>query len=388
MKENKKLVVLGVTGSIACVRAFDLVRELRRKGFEVQVVLSDSAREMASEQALEFASGRKVISKISGAVEHVKFFGKKGKAVLLLIAPATANTISKIAMGIDDTPVTTFATIAIGAGKPVLLAPAMHEPMYEHPIVRENLAKLEKRGVRVIAPLMEEGKAKLQNIEEIVFEAEKALSTGRLAGKKVLVASGAFQEKIDEIRVITNNSSGRMGLEIALECMREEAEVKFIGNVAGGTFLEFDEVKNAEELEGKVLKELARGYDFFYCPAALPDFEVKKFAGKIGSAKKFALELSPKKKLLEKIAGKFPKTKIIAFKAEHGKSNKELENIALKFLRARKVFAVVATDLKKFPLDAKRREMVFVSAGKKKWLKGTKEKIAKEIVALLNAGTP
>ena len=343
---------------------------------------------MASEQALEFASGRKVISKISGAVEHVKFFGKKGKAVLLLIAPATANTISKIAMGIDDTPVTTFATIAIGAGKPVLLAPAMHEPMYEHPIVRENLAKLEKRGVRVIAPLMEEGKAKLQNIGEIVFEAEKALSTGRLAGKKVLVASGAFQEKIDEIRVLTNNSSGKMGLEIALECLREGAEVKFIGNAAGGTFLEFDEVKNAEELEGKVLKELARGYDFFYCPAALPDFEVKKFAGKIGSAKKFALELSPKKKLLEKIAGKFPKTKIIAFKAEHGKSNKELENIALKFLRARKVFAVVATDLKKFPLDAKRREMVFVSAGKKKWLKGTKEKIAKEIVALLNAGTP
>ena len=322
MKENKKLVVLGVTGSIACVRAFDLVRELRRKGFEVQVVLSDSAREMA-------------------------------------------------------------ATIAIGAGKPVLLAPAMHEPMYEHPIVRENLAKLEKRGVRVIAPLMEEGKAKLQNIEEIVFEAEKALSTGRLAGKKVLVASGAFQEKIDEIRVITNNSSGKMGLEIALECMREEAEVKFIGNVAGGTFLEFDEVKSAEELEGKVLKELARGYYFFYCPAALPDFEVKKFAGKIGSAKKFALELSPKKKLLEKIAGKFPKTKIIAFKAEHGKSNKELENIALKFLRARKVSAVVATDLKKFPLDAEQREMFYCSAGKKKWLKGTKEGIAKQIIEIL-----
>ncbi|HLC79435.1 MAG TPA: bifunctional phosphopantothenoylcysteine decarboxylase/phosphopantothenate--cysteine ligase CoaBC [archaeon] len=378
----KPLIVLGVSGSIAAVRSFDLCRELRRRGFDVQVVMSNSARNIITEQSLEFASGRKVINSISGKIEHVKFFGKKGMAALLLIAPATANTISKIAMGIDDTPITTFATVAIGSSKPVLLAPAMHGPMYEHPIVLENLAKLEKHGVRVIAPLEEEGKAKLASIEKIIFEVQKELSEGKLDGKSVLVASGAFCEKIDDVRVLTNLSSGKIGNEIALECAMQKAKVKLIGNGAMKSELDFEEVVFADELEEKVLKELQKGYDYFFCPASIPDFKIKKFEGKISSEKQISLTLSPQEKLLTKVSKKAPKLKIIAFKALWAKSRSEIEKIASEYLKKNNFFALVATDLKKSPVGSDGGEFFFCSK-KSKWIIGKKSEIAKKIIELI-----
>src|SRR3989344_4159274 len=172
-----KTIVLGVTGSIASVRAFDLIRELRKNGFSVQVVASKASLELIGEKALEWAAGSKVISEISGKTEHIKFFGKNGSAELLLIAPATANTISKIAMGVDDTPITTFAATAIGSKKPVLIAPAMHKPMHAHPIVQENLEKLKKLNrVKIISPLLKEEKAKIGSVQTIVLEVQAALS--------------------------------------------------------------------------------------------------------------------------------------------------------------------------------------------------------------------
>lgn len=383
---KKPLVVLGITGSIAAVRAFDLCRELRRNGFDVQVLLSDSARQMVTEQAMEFASGRKVISSISGKVEHVKFFGKRGSAALLLIAPATANTISKIAMGIDDTPVTTFATIAIGSGKPVLLAPAMHEPMYEHPIVHENLAKLEGRGVRVIEPLMAEGKAKLADIDGIVFEVQRALHRAArkllLDGKKVLVASGAFHEKIDEVRVLTNLSSGKMGFAIAVACCLEGAEVKMIGNGAHENFIDFEKAGTAGELEEKTLRALEKNYDYFFCPAAIPDFKASPGKDKVSSEKAMVLCLQPREKMLGKIRKKFPLLKIIAFKAVWGKGRKEMGKEAARFRAQNGFFAVVATDLRKSPFGSETGAFFFCGT-KKKWLKGKKTEVAKVIVGLV-----
>lgn len=386
MARERQLVVLGIAGSIAAVRCFDLCRQLRREGLDVQVLLSGSARGIVTEQALEFASGRKAISSISGRVEHVKFFGKNGKASLLLIAPATANTISKIAMGIDDTPLTTFATIAIGSGKPVLLAPAMHEPMYEHPIVVENLAKLQGRGVRVIAPLLEDGKAKLAGIKEIVFEARKSLrAAGRGAamdGKKVLIASGAFSEKIDEVRSLTNSSSGKMGSAIAVACALEGARVKMIGNGEHEEFIELEQAHEAGELEAKVLRELGAGYDYFFCPAAIPDFEAKAAAGKMNSGKKTTIELRPRKKLLASVREKFPKLKIIAFKAVWGKGRREMERIAGKFRKENGLYAVCANDLKKSPFGSERTE-VFFCGPEAKWLEGKKTWVAKGIAGLI-----
>ena len=123
-----KTIVVGVTGSIAAVRVVDLIRDLIRRGAEVHCVASCAAQQILHPYALEYATTHPVITEITGRVEHVQFCGVCGRADLLLIAPATANTIGKIACGIDDTPVTTFATTAIGSGKPVRWSPPCTRP--------------------------------------------------------------------------------------------------------------------------------------------------------------------------------------------------------------------------------------------------------------------
>ena len=138
MLSNKR-IVLGVTGSIAAVETIKLSRELIRYGAEVYPVMSQSATKIVHPDSLWFATGNKPIVELSGAAEHVSFCGRvKNPVDLLLISPCTANTISKIAHGIDDTSVTTFATTAIGSGVPILIVPAMHLSMYDHKIIQEN----------------------------------------------------------------------------------------------------------------------------------------------------------------------------------------------------------------------------------------------------------
>src|SRR5512137_2093997 len=165
-KIKGRKIVLGVTGSIAAVECVKLCRELVRHGAEIHVVMSKDAQTIIHPYALEFATGRPVTTEIDGRVQHVSLCGDvPDKADLLLIAPATANTISKIAYGIDDTSVTTMATTAIGSGIPVMVVPAMHYSMITHKIVLENIRKLKKIGVEFLSPKMEESKAKMPSID-------------------------------------------------------------------------------------------------------------------------------------------------------------------------------------------------------------------------------
>jgi phosphopantothenoylcysteine decarboxylase / phosphopantothenate---cysteine ligase len=166
-------IVVGVSGSVAALRTPELVRELVRQGFEVECAMSDAARSIIHPYALEWASQRKVIVRLTGLVEHVRLLGVGGEAKALLICPATSNTISKIASGIDDTTVTTMAATALGCGRKVIIVPAMHQSLYENPFVAENIAKLKKAGVVFVGPRMEEGKAKVAEEAEII-EAVKA----------------------------------------------------------------------------------------------------------------------------------------------------------------------------------------------------------------------
>jgi phosphopantothenoylcysteine decarboxylase/phosphopantothenate--cysteine ligase len=168
-------ITIGVCGSVAAVRVPELVRELKRRGFEVQCVMTKAAKLILHPYVLEWASENPVIEEITGAVEHVKLCGIEGKTNLLLICPATSNTISKIANGIDDTPVTTFAATALGCKKKIAIVPAMHQSMYDNPFVKENLDKLEKAGVKILEPKIEENKAKLMDNEKIVEHIVKLL---------------------------------------------------------------------------------------------------------------------------------------------------------------------------------------------------------------------
>ncbi len=180
IKESKeKKIVLAVCGSVAAIEAPKLVRELSRKGIDVECVMSESALKIISPHVLEWASGHKVVTEITGATEHVRLCGTGGEASILLICPATSNTISKIANGIDDTAVTTFATTAIGSDVKVIIAPAMHSSMYKNPFIVENIKRLEKNGITIIEPRFEENKAKVATNDEIVEKVLRELKSAK-----------------------------------------------------------------------------------------------------------------------------------------------------------------------------------------------------------------
>ncbi len=161
-------IVLGVCGSVAAVNTVNLVRRLVKEGLEVECAMTKAAQKIIHPNVLEWASGNPVITELTGEVEHVKLCGANGSASLLLICPATSNTISKIANGIDDTVVTTLAATALGSKIPIIMVPAMHISMYDNPFVVDNIQKLESKGVTLIEPRIEEDKAKIAENDEIV----------------------------------------------------------------------------------------------------------------------------------------------------------------------------------------------------------------------------
>ena len=378
-----KKIVLAMTGSVAAIKSFELCRELMRRGAEVKVVMSKAAEQLISKDMMEYASGNPVITELTGKIEHVELFGIKGSASLLLIAPATANTISKIAMAIDDTPVPTMATTAIGSRTPIIIAPAMHYSMYKHPIVQENLVKLTQKGfIKLVQPMIEEDKAKFAGIEQICLECERALSKKTLDNRKILVVSGKSHEKVDDVRVLTTLASGKTGLDIAKEAYRKGAEVCLIHNEVSG--LAFSEVKaeSYTEFFDATMKELKKGYDIFICPAALNDFHTEKKTGKIKSDKGVNIKLLPNRKLLKEIRKSYPTLFMVGFKAETVSGTK-LESAARKSLKENRLQIVVANDVKKNPMGSKKSEVLILAGKKKIRVKGNKEKIASKLVAVI-----
>ena len=345
-----KKIVLAIPGSIAAVECVKLARELIRHGAEVHAVMSENAQKIIHPYAMEFATGNPVVTEITGFIEHVELAGDhEDKADLVLVYPATANTISKIACGIDDTPVTTVVTTAF-SHIPIMIAPAMHSSMYEHPIVRENIEKLKKLGVEFIGPRFEEGKAKAASIEEVVYRVIRKLHPKTLKGKRVLVTAGATREYIDPIRFITNASSGKMGVAIAEEADFRGAEVTLVrtkGSVP--SFVENQiEVETVEEMLEAIEKELkTKKYDVVVLAAAVSDFRVKNRADtKIKSGKSLTLELEPTPKIIDRVKELQPDVFLVGFKAET--SEEKLVEEARKQIERAKSDLVVANTLRAF----------------------------------------
>ena len=306
-------IVIGVTGSIAAVETVKLIHALRRRGAIVQPVMSAAAQGIVHPDALTYASGRDTITRLSGRVEHVVFCGDDGSADLLLIAPCTANTIGKIACGIDDTPVTTFATTALGRRMPIVIVPAMHHSMFRHPAVIENVHILRDWGIEFAGPNVEEGKAKIADITEIVLRCERAVLGKPLASKRVLITSGPCREPVDDVRVLTTRSSGQMGRELALEAFRLGADVTVVHR---DTLLCVTNIfaDTAEEMRDAVERYFQqKAPDIYISAAAISDFAPVRTEGKIPSGKPVALELDPLPKLLDFVL-ETPNTTVVAFK--------------------------------------------------------------------------
>ncbi|RLI34748.1 bifunctional phosphopantothenoylcysteine decarboxylase/phosphopantothenate--cysteine ligase CoaBC, partial [Candidatus Bathyarchaeota archaeon] len=220
--EGRK-IVLALTGSIAILQAPSLARSLLRLGAEVYPVMTPKAASMINPELLEWATGNPPVTEITGKLENIAAvlgLPPEGKIDLLLVAPCTANTLAKIAHGINDNAVTGFVQAAYTAGVPILIAPAMHLQLLSNPITQENLNKLRGLGFKIVEPKIEEGKAKMAPIEEIVEAVVETLTVKSLAGVRILVTAGPTREPLDPIRVITNRSSGKMGVAVAREAAR------------------------------------------------------------------------------------------------------------------------------------------------------------------------
>jgi phosphopantothenoylcysteine decarboxylase/phosphopantothenate--cysteine ligase len=357
MKSLKgKTVIVGVTGSIAAIETVKLIRELKRRGVTVHVVTTPAARQIVHPNAFEYASQNPVINELTGKVEHVALLGKDGSADLLLIAPCTANTIGKIAHGIDDTPVTTCAVTALGSGKPVVVVPAMHLSMYSQPLVRENINRLGEL-VHFVLPRLEEDRAKFADIREIVLTVERLLSQWDLTKKKVLITSGATIEALDPIRILTTRSSGRTGREIAYEAFRRGADVTIVHNSTAQLVNQI-RVESAAEMSEAVLIELEKGYDLFINAAAISDFTVDKHDKKIRSGQALHLELRNVPKLTDIVRAKYPRLFIVCFKAETNTTPDELIDCA----RSIPVDLVVANDVTVRGMGTKDNEIYIVNS--------------------------
>lgn len=349
-------IALGVSGCIAAYKAAELVRLLQQEGLSVQVVMTKSAQEFVRPLTFAALTGQKVITGMFGggaepanvenAVEHI---GVADSIDALVVAPATANLLGKLAQGIADDFLT---TLYLATKAPVLVAPAMNVNMWQHPAVQANLAQLRERGVAVVEPDQGylacgwTGPGRLATLEEIVARVLTLLGIRKdLAGETVLVTAGPTCEDIDPVRYITNRSSGRMGYAVAEAARRRGAEVILVSGptaipVPSGVRVE--RVRTTEEMRQAVRAALPQTTVVIKA-AAVADFrpvriEKHKIKRRRGELK---LELESTADLLEEVAREKGSRLLVGFAAE---SENVVENARLK-LETKHLDLVVANDI-------------------------------------------
>jgi phosphopantothenoylcysteine decarboxylase/phosphopantothenate--cysteine ligase len=346
-----KKIALCVTGSVAAIQSPRLARELLRHGAEVTAYMSRAAADIIHPHTMEFATGREVITTLTGKTEHLMGWD------LVVVAPATANSLAKMAHGMGDTPVTALLL----SSNNVLIAPAMNQSMYENPLVKANIEKLKELGHAFVKPVLEEREAKMAPIEEITEEAIALLHPKDLSGLQFLVTAGATQEHIDPIRVITNNSSGKMGLSVAKEAYFRGATVTLVlgrGSISPPRYLKVLRVETVKDMLDAVVKEISSA-DVFISVGAVSDFRVAGSPHKLDSRKSHRITLVPAPKILGQV--KKAKCVKVGFKALYNASEDELIASASRLMKEHALDLVVANDLSTGILGSDEAEVYILS---------------------------
>ncbi|MGQ9795897.1 bifunctional phosphopantothenoylcysteine decarboxylase/phosphopantothenate--cysteine ligase CoaBC [Desulfosoma sp.] len=280
-----KTVLVGVTGSIAAYKAAELVRWLVKCGAGVQVIMTRAAQQFLTPLTLQALSGRPVLTDLFdlGLESEIGHIHAARSVDLVLVAPATANTLAKMACGIADNYLT---TVLLAVEAPVVVCPAMNHKMYTHPATQDNLAALRRRGVWIVEPASgplacgEEGHGRLADLSLILETVCRALTPQTLRGKRVLVSAGPTWEPFDPVRFITNPSSGKMGFALAVEAARRGAHVDL---VSGPTALPdppgliTHHVTTARDME-HVVRMLAHEAHLVIMAAAVSDYRPEEAA--------------------------------------------------------------------------------------------------------------
>lgn len=399
----KKTVVIGISSGIAAYKVLDLIKLLRKENREVFVVMTKQAAKMVQPINFEKASGNKVYEELFEKDFHYKNILKKRKvdhieladrASVMVIVPATANIIAKLAYGLADDYVT---TTVLAVTSPIIICPSMNVHMWNNPVVRENIDRLRIKGFQIIEPdtgmlaCGYEGEGRLADIDYIKDEINKQLrKTDSLKGKKIIVTAGGTMEKIDEVRYITNRSSGKMGVAIAEECFLRGADVILFRskNAVQSRFLLQEKLFTTSSQLFALIKKNIKPCDYFYHVAAVSDFSVKApFRGKLSSKNPITLTLQPQIKIIDQIKKLNPKITLIAFKAEYGLSQKKLVSVAFKKLQETNADAVIANDISKtdrgFESDMNEVYIVLKNGTAKKIPYAGKNKIAEKSIDYL-----
>ncbi|MBI2658277.1 bifunctional phosphopantothenoylcysteine decarboxylase/phosphopantothenate--cysteine ligase CoaBC [Candidatus Woesearchaeota archaeon] len=379
-----KVIVICVTGGIACYKSIGLVKQLKAFGAYVHVIMTEASKHLVDAKDFEKASGNEVQSSLFHPKINYAEYIKKNKPIkhislsdaadLFLICPATANVIGKIANGIADDLLTTSITATIA---PVLICPAMNVKMWKNPIVQENVKKLRKHNYHFVEPEYGElacgykGVGRLAGSKKILdMVALLVKQRNDLKGKKVIVTAGATVEEIDPVRVITNKSSGKMGTNIAEQAFLRGADVLLLrgySSIEPSYNIKEEKFTTVKDLFSKIKKNMQKT-DIFIHAAAVSDFTIaNRQDTKIKSNKELQLELAPAAKIFEKLKKMNKKMLLVGFKAEHDVPKSRLTASAYSILKKADADMVVANDVGKrgrgFDVDT--NEVFIVDRNKK-----------------------
>ena len=373
-----KKIVLCITGSVAAYKAIELARLLMRHGGDVTCVASKAATDLIKPSYFKWATGNDVITKLTGDLEHIKVADYK-QSDLIVVYPCTANTLGKLANGIDDTPISTVLSVGFGSKIPIVISLAMHQAMYENPAVVKNIEFL-KSKVWFISPQFVEGKAKAAEPEQVLdFVLKKYGASSTLKGKKVLITAGPTIEYIDPVRVITNQSSGRTGVLLARELVLSGAKVTFVygpGTEPAPKGAKVVRVKTSREMLEAVRHEMRQRWDIVVLAAAVSDYTVESPSKtKVKSnSEKMVIKLKKVPKIIDEVKKIQKDVFLVGFKAETDVSQEKLVALSRKKLQESHADVIVANDIgKKYRKNPNRNNVILVDS-KKESVSGWKDK--------------
>lgn len=367
-------ILLGITGGIAAYKAASLIRSLRELGHEVEVLPTENALRFVGKATLEALSGKPIDIDMYSDVASVRHVELGQQADLIIVAPATASFLGRLASGIADD---LLMNALLASKAPVVVCPAMHTEMWTNPATQQNVATLESRGVRVMTPASgrltgsDTGVGRLPEVEDIVSFA----LGGKLAGKHVVVTAGGTREAIDEVRFIGNRSSGRMGIQLAIAARDQGARVTVIAanlesSVPGCEMIRVTDVNDLEQA-------MDRQADILIMAAAVSDFRLDKpFLGKLKRSSALRLDLTPTKDLIANYAAKYPNTYCVAFALAD--ETADLEAIARQKLWDKGVQLVVGNTTE--ALGTEMTKVLVVDKEQTLELEGTKEAVSRQLV--------
>ena len=345
-------MVLGVSGGIACYKAVELVRLLVKEQYTVHVIMTHGAMEFVTPLTFQTVSAQPVATDTFNLTQEseIGHINLADSADIFVVAPATANIIGKIAVGIADDLLT---TVLMATQAPVLIAPAMNIHMYQNPILQENLGKLRRVGYEILEPAEGylacgyEGKGRLPDPETILEQIRRQLKKKDLMGEKLVVTAGASREPLDPVRYISNRSSGKMGYALARAAARRGAEVVLISGptaLVAPAGVKLTAINTAAEMRQAILDEYATCSGVIMA-AAVADYRPVQFSAdkiKRGTAP-LDLRLEPNPDILKELGQRKDGKLLIGFAAETRNLNANAE----KKLREKNLDMIVANDVTK-----------------------------------------